>query len=58
MINIFQNLNAFGMTMILLEGICGHIVLLMTLIARKSVASGRTVKNGPFYKVNFQENAI
>ena len=44
--------------MILLAGICGHIVLLMTLIARRSVASGRIVKNGHFYEVNYQESAI
>ena len=44
--------------MILLEGICGHIVQLMPLIARKSVMLGKNVKNGHFYKANFQESAI
>ena len=55
---MFQDLNAFGMTMILLEGICGHIVLVMPLVARKSAPRGKNVKNGHFYKANYQESAI
>ena len=44
--------------MILLEGICRQIVLLMPLIARKRVMLGINVKNGRFYKVSSQESAI
>ena len=44
--------------MILLEEICVHIVPGMTLDAKRGVTSGRIVKNGHFYEVNYQESAI